>query len=456
MPDPGSPAADAPPFAPDQFEGDGPPPPVRYAGQGGAAEDFVRSAPPPEFFQERPAPRRAGRGVSPWLVLVLLVIIGGLLFRLGLLSVAGVFAPGAEPRAVTPRGALAPAELTTAEIFKTASPSVVHITGIIPGEPARDSFGRFGLLPGKQVAGSGFVWNERGHVVTNAHVVRDAEELRVTLSDGSTYEARKVGSLDARDIAVIKINAPPGELVPILVGESGDLRVGQQTFAIGSPFGLDQTLTTGVVSGLDRAIPAGEGAETPVGPEPPPRITGAIQTDAAINVGNSGGPLLDSAGRLIGMNTAIYSETGQSSGIGFAVPVDDVNRFVPDLIDDGEVRQVGLGVGLASDAAMRLYVTRGLLPRTGALVRIVIPGTAADRAGLRGARPTGARQMLGDLIVAVDGRRVESGEDLKDLLTRMEAGGTVELTVRRFGSEEPLTVSAALQELTGLNPAGTP
>ena len=422
--------------------------PVRYPQQGGAAVRFVEQTPP------RPAPRRrGGRGVSPWLVFVLLVIIAGLLFRLGLLSGGSVFDPEAAARPVTARGELAPAELTTVEIFERVSPSVVHLTGEVPGPVAADPAGGPGLQTVRQVSGSGFVWSADGHVVTNSHVVEGAENLRVTLADGTTYAARRVGALPARDIAVVKIGAPPGALAPIPVGESGDLRVGQQTFAIGSPFGLDQTLTTGVVSGLDRAIPNGAlepGADVPQG-----RITGAIQTDAAINVGNSGGPLIDSAGRLIGMNTAIYSETGRGSGIGFAVPVDDINRFVPELIRTGEVRQVGIGIGLEFDPRMRRFLRQGLIPRSGALVAYVLPGSAADRAGLLGRREDG-RARPGDLIVAVDGANIESGADLKDALTRRVAGETVELTVLRSGEADPRTLSATLQELPEFDPAAIP
>ena len=418
---------------------------TRYPGQGRAAEQFVEQA------RGRPvpaatAPRRRGRGVSPWLVLVLLVIIAGLMFRLGLLSGGSVFDPDAAPRAVTPRGELAPAERSVTEIYERVSPSVVHLVGRVP-EYAVDAAGRRALVRERQVSGSGFVWNQDGHVVTNAHVIAGAEDLRVTLADGSTYNGRPVGALAGRDIAVLKIDAPPVALEPIPVGESGDLRVGQAAFAIGSPFGLDQTLTTGVVSGLDRAIPSGSPGDGFPGDGPAQRITGAIQTDAAINVGNSGGPLLDSAGRLIGMNTAIFTDGGRSGGIGFAVPVDDLNRFVPELIRTGEVRQVGIGVALVLDAGMRRDVRLGRIPREGALVGRVLPGSAADRAGVLGTRLGRDRTLPGDLIVAVDGRDIGSGSDLQDVLTRRKAGETVTLTVRRAGVEESLSLPVTLQEL---------
>jgi S1-C subfamily serine protease len=379
------------------------------------------------------------------LVFVLLVIIGGLLFRLGLLNVGGVLDPTAAPRAVTPRGELAPAELTVTEIFERVSPSVVHLVGRAP-EYAVDRSGRRTLVGERQVSGSGFIWNGDGHVVTNAHVIEEAENLRVTLADGSTYNGRPVGASLGRDIAVIKIDAPPVALVPIPVGESGDLRVGQATFAIGSPFGLDQTLTTGVVSGLNRAIPSG--SQDAAGGTGPQRITGAIQTDAAINVGNSGGPLLDSAGRLIGMNTAIFTDgAGRSGGIGFAVPVDDLNRFVPELIRTGEVRKVGIGVGLVMDAGMRRDVRLGRIPREGALVGQVLPGSAADQAGLLGTRLGASRTLPGDLVIAVDGRPIGSGSDLQDVLTRRKAGETVTMTILRAGEEDPRDLPVTLQEL---------
>ncbi|WP_171183475.1 S1C family serine protease [Alienimonas chondri] len=425
--------------------GDWPEGAARYPGQGRAAEHFVeRTAERPEQAVE--PRRRTGRGVSPWLVFVLLVIIAGLLFRLGLLSGGSVLDPDAAPRPITPRGELAPAEQTVTEIYERVSPSVVHLVGRVP-EYRVDASGQQALIGERQVSGSGFVWNADGHVVTNAHVIADAEDLRITLADGTTYNGRPVGALPGRDIAVLKIDAPPVALTPIPVGESGDLRVGQSTFAIGSPFGLDQTLTTGVVSGLDRAIPSGLPGESAIAGEPGQRITGAIQTDAAINVGNSGGPLLDSAGRLIGMNTAIFTDGGRSGGIGFAVPVDDLNRFVPELIRTGEVRPIGIGVGLVMDAGMRRDVRLGRIPRAGALVGRVLPGGAADQAGVLGTRLGENRTLPGDLIVAVDGRDIGSGSDLQDVLTRRKAGETVTLTIVRAGEPDPLKLDVTLQEL---------
>jgi len=227
----------------------------------------------------------------------------------------------ATPRAVTPRGPLLAEEQSQIEVFRKTSPSVVHITTL---ETQRDFFS----LNVQQVprgTGTGFVWDERGHIVTNFHVIQNGNGARVTLADQSAYNAELVGAFPDRDLAVLRIQAPREKLPPIPVGTSRDLLVGQRVYAIGNPFGLDQTLTTGIVSALNREIESVNQRT----------IRGVIQTDAAINPGNSGGPLLDSAGRLIGVNTAIYSPSGASAGIGFAIPVDEVNRIVPRLIRDG-------------------------------------------------------------------------------------------------------------------------
>jgi S1-C subfamily serine protease len=226
-------------------------------------------------------------------------------------------------RPVTPRGPLAADELANIEVFKRLSPSVVHITTL---EVARDFFSR-SVQQVPRGTGTGFVWDSQGHVVTNFHVIQGGDAARVTLADQSTHRATLVGAFPDRDLAVLKINLPRERLHPIPVGTSRDLQVGQKVYAIGNPFGLDQTLTTGIVSALNREIDSVNQRT----------IRGVIQTDAAINPGNSGGPLLDSAGRLIGVNTAIYSPSGGSAGIGFAIPVDEVNRIVPRLIKEGRI-----------------------------------------------------------------------------------------------------------------------
>jgi S1-C subfamily serine protease len=219
------------------------------------------------------------------------------------------------PRPVAQRGELFEDEKRTIDIFKRSSPSAVHITTI--GRPSGRNPGR---IP--RGTGSGFVWDQEGHIVTNYHVIQGAAAAQVTLADGSDWKARLVGEVPDKDLAVLAIDAPPERLHPIPIGTSHDLLVGQKVFAIGNPFGLDQTLTTGTISALGREI------ESPSGQA----ISDVIQTDAAINPGNSGGLLLDSAGRLIGVNTAIQSPSGAFAGVGFAIPVDEVNRVVPQLI----------------------------------------------------------------------------------------------------------------------------
>ena len=408
-------------------------PAAAYADEPPRHNDHVAADGPVRTRVPAAVGRRPSRGVSPWLVLLLLVVIAGLLFRLGWLTGGPLFDPHAEPRPVTPRGELATVERDAVELFRKVSPSVVNVIARAEEDPLRP-----GPLGG---AGSGFVWDDRGHVVTNDHVVRNAVAWTVTLADGSTWDARLVGTYPERDIAVLKVGAPPSSLVPIMIGTSEDLAVGQQAFAIGSPFGLDQTFTAGVISGLGREIRS-EPVRDPGGRFRETRLTDVIQTDASINPGNSGGPLLDSAGRLIGMNTAIYSKSGTSDGVGFAVPVDDVNRFVPDLIRDGTVERVGIGVQLEADYNVARLFARGVLPRRGALVAAVLPGGAADRAGLRGYRDRGVTggPPAGDLIVGLDGEPVESYADLADRLTRRSVGDEVEITALRDGEERTTTV----------------
>src|SRR5262247_4675204 len=243
--------------------------------------------------------------------------------------------PSATTRAVVPRGDLAPGEKSTITLFRQAAPSVLHITAI---SVQRDLF-TLNLYQIPEGTGSGFVWDHSGNIITNFHVIQNADVAQVTLGDQTTWKARRVGVAPDKDIAVLRIDAPTNRLQPIPIGTSKDLQVGQSVFAIGNPFGLDQSLTTGVISALGREIES-------VTRRP---IQGVIQTDAAINPGNSGGPLLDSAGRMIGMNTAIYSPSGASSGIGFAIPVDIVNRVVPELIRFGRVTRPGIGVQLVDD-----------------------------------------------------------------------------------------------------------
>jgi len=329
----------------------------------------------------------------------------------------------ARPRAITPRGDLAADEKTTIEIFEAAAPAVVHITtGVrVP---------RFGAE--LQGTGSGVVWDTKGYIVTNYHVIEEvansaAGRLRVRLIDGTEYPAAIVGFDPEVDLAVLKIAAPPEKLRPIPLGTSEDLRVGQKAFAIGNPFGFDHTLTVGVVSALGRTV------RTPSGSF----LQNLIQTDAAINPGNSGGPLLDSAGRLIGINTAIYSPSGTYAGIGFAIPVDTVNRVVPELIRHGRRPRPGLGVLVLGDAvARRLGVERGVI------IQEVLPDSAAAKAGLRGMSfgPAG-EVVLGDIIIAVDDQPVESFEDLRSILAQHTVGETVSVRIIRQGEEMEVAVT---------------
>jgi S1-C subfamily serine protease len=264
--------------------------------------------------------------------------------------------------------------------------------------------------------GSGLIWDENGYIVTNYHVIADTQGAQVTLSDQSVWKAQLVGVDQDTDLAVLRIDAPKRLLTPIPIGTSADLQVGQRVFAIGNPFGFDHTLTTGVVSGLGREITSS--SDRP--------IQGVIQTDAAINPGNSGGPLLDSSGRVIGINAAILSPSGAYAGIGFAVPIDAVNRIVPMLIRGERVQRPNLGVKTADDYLVRRLGFEGVLILT------VTPGGAADKAGLRATRreDTG-RIVLGDLIVAINGKPVRNTSEFYRAIDEHKIGDTVRVTVIR-------------------------
>jgi S1-C subfamily serine protease len=332
---------------------------------------------------------------------------------------------GATPPAPEPR---LPAELTDEElrnidIFQRASPSVVYITSLA----AYRSF--FFDETQIQGSGTGFFWDREGRIVTNYHVIEGANRFAVTLSDRSTHEARLIGVAPEKDLAVLEVEAPAALMVPLERGRSSTLLVGRKVLAVGNPFGLDHTLTVGVVSALGRELrsPAGRA------------IRDVIQTDAAINPGNSGGPLLDSSGRLVGVNTAIYSPTGASAGIGFAVPVDTVKRLVPQLIEHGRPIEPGIeGLQWLSD---HLSARSDI---SGAVIRHVEPRSAAARLGLEGLRagPWG-RYYVGDVIVGVDGEAVTSVDDLRDRFERAGVGGRVRLTVRRGRDTFDLEVALA-------------
>jgi S1-C subfamily serine protease len=315
------------------------------------------------------------------------------------------------PRAIEPRGQLSDSERSTIAIFQHAAPSVVQVVG----RPAATTGSAVSEGEGGLQSGTGFVWDGAGHVVTNNHVVEQAGTMAVRLASGEVTRADLVGRAPNYDLAVIRIAVARQLPPPLAIGTSADLQVGQAAFAIGNPFGLDQSLTSGIISALKRRLPTASGRE----------ISNVIQTDAAINPGNSGGPLLDSAGRVIGVTTAIFSPSGANAGIGFAVPVDVVNRVVPELIRNGRVPTPGIGLVAANEAtATRLGVEGVVVVRTA-------PGSPAERAGLRGVDLNSG--ALGDLIVALDGKPVRRLSDLTDLLEEAGVGKTVRLSVQRNG-----------------------
>ncbi len=367
----------------------------------------------------------APSAVNAWLVAVLLVAVAAIMLRNAGVTSWLWTASSAAPRAVQPRGDLAADEQSNIEIFRQASPSVVHITSIA----VRSDFNlNTQRIP--EGTGSGFLWDENGHVVTNFHVIESANSAIVTLSDGSTWSAQLVGVEPDKDLAVLKIDAPATALRPIPIGESSNLQVGQKVFAIGNPFGLDNTLTTGVISGLGREIESRTGR----------KIEGVIQTDAAINPGNSGGPLLDSAGRVIGVNTAIYSPSGANSGVGFAVPVDIINDLVPLLIRDGRIERAGLGISLAEDTlARRLGVTDG------AVISSVITAGASAAAGILPPYRDRAGRWHFEVITEIAGRRIGEREDVLRALEGRKVGEKVAVTLLRDG--KPVTLSITLQAL---------
>jgi len=350
----------------------------------------------------------------------LMLLFGGLLLA-GMAPVVAAAEPRqAQPRNVASRGPLAADEVSTIDIFRRSSPAVVYITTL-------DQVVNLMTMNVREVprgTGSGFVWDEQGgavHIVTNYHVVAGARAARVRLSDQRTFDAKLVGVSPDNDLAVLRIVVPDRKPTPLPLGSSRDLQVGQRVVAIGNPFGLDHTLTTGVVSALDRSLD-GEDGRT---------VHHLIQTDAAINPGNSGGPLLDSAGRLIGVNTAIYSPSGASAGIGFAVPADTVNRVVPELIAYGQYQRPTLGVSVVDRVSA--FITRQLGIK-GLVVVDVAAGSSADAAGLKAARTTRDGSVVtGDVIQAIDGRPVEVAADMDKLLDTRQPGEKVTLTLWRDG-----------------------
>jgi S1-C subfamily serine protease len=363
----------------------------------------------------RPAPRepQSLRKLVPLLALLVLVMLAVQVWtmfgRRPLPSAA--LDPLAQPRPIAPAGDLAADEKATIDLFKQSSQSVVHINTLAL---ARDL--NRNVFESPQGSGSGFMWDEKGHIVTNFHVARNANQWKVTLADQTTWDAVPIGAWPDVDLAVLRIDAPPEVIKPLLVGTSADLEVGQKVFAIGNPFGLDQTLTTGIISGLGRSIPSLGSKD----------IEGVIQIDAAINPGNSGGPLLDSRGRLIGMNSAIASPSGASAGVGFAIPVDTIQRVVPQLLRYGKVVRPILGAEYFPDTSTRRFRLRGVLIGT------VTPGGPADQAGLQPTRRAATGEiLLGDLIVGVDGKQVTGVEELFGIFQQHEPGDKVKLSIVR-------------------------
>ncbi len=351
--------------------------------------------------------------------ILMLAVVGLLLVPI----IKNWLTPGvvAEPRAVTPRGALADYEQTTVDLFAQTSGSVVFIT---TKARVTDRFMR-SVQEVESGTGSGFVWDTEGHIVTNYHVIESASKAQVVFADQTSYDATLVGKSPDNDLAVLRIDAPKTALKPVLIGESNDLAVGQSVFAIGNPFGLQQTLTTGVISAKSRTIQSPSGR----------MIDDVIQIDAAINPGNSGGPLLDSAGRLIGVNTAIYSPSGTSAGVGFSIPVDAVNRIVPQIILKGDYLPPKLGIrtldGLSEAVAQRIGVA-------GVVILEVEPGTPAEQAGLRGI--TGPRGELGDIILAIGKKRVRTVGEIQTALQAYKAGDKVQITILRQGREATIEI----------------
>lgn len=334
-------------------------------------------------------------------------------------------------RPITARGNLAEDEKSTIELYNQSRQGVVNITTLAN----RKTGINLNIQQMPEGTGSGFVWDDAGHIVTNFHVIQNADAAQITFADQSVFQARLVGFFADKDLAVLKVDAPKGKLKPLPLGRSDDLQVGQKVYAIGNPFGLDQTLTTGIISALGREIDS-------VNKRP---IKNVIQSDAAINPGNSGGPLLDSAGLLIGVNTAIYSTTGVSAGIGFAIPVDEVNRVVPELIKNGKVTKPGLGVTLAPDNLSKQWVPEGVV------VLDVLPEGAAAKAGIRGSsRMKTGNIVLGDIIKSVDGKQIKVLKDLYSVLDAKKVGDVVKVMILREEVETGFDIT--LMPLQSLKP----
>jgi S1-C subfamily serine protease len=324
-------------------------------------------------------------------------------------------------RSVDQRGPLSDAERANIELFERVSPSVVQVAArSAASNPLADDEGS-GSGAGA-ASGTGFIWDNDGHVVTNNHVVQNGGEVAIRFASGEVAQAGIIGVAPNYDLAVLKIRSARKLPPPVALGSSNELKVGQSAFAIGNPFGLDQSLTSGIISALKRRLPTSSGRE----------ISNVIQTDTAINPGNSGGPLLDSAGRLIGVNTAIISPSGSSAGIGFAIPADIVNRVVPELIKNGRVPTPGIGIVAASEAvSTRLGVEGVIIVRTA-------PGSPAERAGIRGVDLNSG--ALGDVIVQADGKPVHRLSDLTDQIEQVGAGNSIRIGLKRGAQTRDITI----------------
>ena len=315
-------------------------------------------------------------------------------------------------------------EANSTEIYQKASPAVVHVTSTA----LKRSFFNRNVLEVPQGSGSGFIWDKNGLVVTNYHVIRNANRMIIELHDQSQWEATVIGLAPEKDLAVLRIEAPEDLLFPLPIGDSSELEVGRKVLAIGNPFGLDTTLTTGVVSALGREIAAPNNR----------RIRGVIQTDAAINPGNSGGPLLNSLGQLVGVNTAIYSPSGASAGIGFAIPVNTVKDVVPQLISFGKLYRPVIGIELASARWSRRQRIEGV-----PVVR-VFPGMPAAEAGMSGAwKNYRGEIVLGDIIKAIDGQSVANNDDYLSFMEKRKTGDEVVITTELNGEEREYRVRLA-------------
>ena len=354
-------------------------------------------------------------------ILIIIVIIWIVADFFGI-KPTSFFQPRIGLRPVTqPIGDLGADERANIEVFERISPSVTYITN---KRLQRDYFS-FNVMEVPQGTGSGFLWDSKGHIVTNFHVVYEYDKIEVRLQDGKSYDADVVGADADHDLVVLQINSTNLNISPVMIGSSSDLRVGQKVLAIGNPFGLDSTLTTGVISALGRTIQSMTKRY----------IHDVIQTDAAINPGNSGGPLLDSFGRLIGVNTAIVSHSGTYSGVGFAVPVDTVNRIVTKLINHGKVGRPGFGISLIPEHIMSRIGIEGV----GILE--VFKGSSAEEAGLREVkRLSDGRIEIGDIIIEVDGSHVKSSTDLVRILDRHEVGDEVDIVIIRKNVKKPVRI----------------